>query len=42
MRLLFLKGEEMIKLALALIKRLIIGVATDKNKRSKFLTLVDH
>ena len=40
MRLLFLKGEEMIKLALALIKRLIIGVATDKNKRSKFLTLV--
>ena len=40
MRLLFLKGEEMIKLALTLIKRLIIGVAADKNKRSKFLTLV--
>ena len=40
MRLLFLKGEEMIKLALTLIKRLIIGVATDKNKRSKFLTMV--
>ncbi|WP_303824893.1 hypothetical protein [Ruminococcus flavefaciens] len=31
----------MIKLALALIKRLIIGVATDKNKRSKFLTLLE-
>ena len=30
----------MIKLALALLKKLIFGVATDKNKRSKFLTLV--
>ncbi|WP_455530597.1 hypothetical protein [Ruminococcus sp.] len=30
----------MIKLALALIKKLIVGVANDKNKRSKFLTLL--
>ena len=30
----------MIKLTLALLRKLIVGVTTDKNKRSKFLTLV--